>query len=269
MGQGSIGSMSPVLASFDAATGIGRLTLNRPDVLNALDVPMARAFHSAVDELTRTAGLRVIVIAGAGKVFAAGGDVPSFLAEGIDGASAVIEALLDSLNPAIVALRQHPAPVITAVRGVAAGAGLSLAISGDVVVADEKSRFVIAYDRIGASPDCGLTWFLPRRVGRGLAFQMMFVSRTLAAHEALSHGLIDHMVPASEFDQAVAELASTIASGPTSAFGAYKRLLDGGDGLIEQLEAERRSLIASTATSDFAEGVTAFTAKRTAKFVGT
>jgi len=115
--------MSLVLTEFDPASGIGRLTLNRPEVLNALDAPTARAFLAAVRQLTTTPGLRVIVLTGAGRAFAAGGDVASFLANGIEGAPAAINELLDALNPAIVALRQHPAPVITAVRGAAAGAG--------------------------------------------------------------------------------------------------------------------------------------------------
>lgn len=260
--------MSLVLTDFDAGTGVGRLTLNRPDVLNAIDVPMARAFNQAVLELTNREGLRVIVLTGSGKAFAAGGDVPAFMADGIDKASFVINELLDSLNPAIIALRAHPAPVITAIRGVAAGAGLSLAISGDFVIAEEGSRFIVAYDRIGASPDCGLTWFLPRRVGRGLAFQMMFNNRSLTAGEALEHGLIDRLTTEAAFDEALDETARGIASGPTFAYGAYKRLLDGELGLAEQLEAERSSLIAATASSDFAEGVTAFATRRAASFAG-
>ena len=258
--------MSLVLTDFDAATGLGRLTLNRPAVLNAIDVPMAQAFLHAVRELTSKPGLRVIVLTGAGKAFAAGGDVAAFVAGGIEGAAGVIHELLDSFNPAILALRQHPAPVITAVRGVAAGAGLSLAISGDLVIAEAASKFLVAYERIGASPDCGLTWFLPRRVGRGMAFQMMLESRELTAAEALTYGLVDRLAQDAEFDKIVNETALKVASGPTFAFGACKRLLDGG--LAEHLESERSSLTAATVSADFAEGVTAFTVKRVASFAG-
>ena len=260
--------MSLVLNEFDAATGIGRLTLNRPEVLNALDVATARAFLSAVRELTATPGLRAIVLSGAGRAFAAGGDVASFTANGMERAPGVIHELLDALNPAILALRQHRAPVITAIRGAAAGAGLSLAISGDLVVAEEGARFVIAYDRIGASPDCGMSWFLPRRIGRGMAFDMMLTGRSLTAAEALQAGLADRVAPAGGLDGMVDELARLVASGPTSAFGAYKRLLDGGLDLAGHLEAERDSFIAATATADFAEGVDAFIAKRKPVFSG-
>lgn len=260
--------MSLVLSEFDAVSGIGRLTLNRPEVLNALDAATARAFLTAVRELTAKPGLRVIVLSGAGRAFAAGGDVASFTANGIENAPDVIHDLLDALNPAIVALRRHPAPVITAVRGAAAGAGLSLALSGDLVVAEEGARFVIAYDRIGASPDCGLSWFLPRRVGRGVAFQMMLTGRSLTAADALATGLVDRVVSQTEFDAAIDELAALVASGPTRAFGKYKALLDRDVDLAEHLESERAAFIASTATADFAEGVAAFTAKRKPVFSG-
>lgn len=260
--------MALVLTEFDAATGIGRLTLNRPEVLNALDVATARALLAAVRQLTTTPGLRVIVLSGAGRAFAAGGDVASFTAGGPGTAPGVIHDLLDALNPAILALRQHPAPVITAVRGAAAGAGLSLAIAGDLVVAEERARFVIAYDRIGAPPDCGMSWFLPRRVGRGLAFEMMLTGRSLTAAEALAVRLVDRTAPEAGFDAAVNELAAKVASGPTQAFGQFKALLDGSLDLATHLEAERQGFIACTATADFAEGVAAFVEKRGAVFKG-
>lgn len=260
--------MPLVLNEFDAGTGIGRLTLNRPDVLNALDVPTARAFLDSVRDLTAKPGLRAIVLSGAGRAFAAGGDVASFTANGIETAPGVIHALLDALNPAILALRQHPAPVITAVRGAAAGAGLSLAIAGDLVVAEQSARLVVAYDRIGVSPDCGMSWFLPRRVGRGLAFEMMLTGRNLTAAEALAVRLVDKVAPEDQFDIAVNELATRVASGPTQAFGQYKGLLDGGFDLAGHLEAERQGFIACTSTADFAEGIDAFITKRKAIFQG-
>lgn len=260
--------MEPVLSDFDADTGIGRITLNRPEVLNALDVASAQAFLRAVRTLTTTPGLRAVVLAGAGRAFAAGGDVASFTANGIERAPEVIHALLDPLNTAVVALRRHQAPVITAVRGVAAGAGLSLALSGDLIVAESRARFVVAYDRVGAPPDCGLSWFLPRRVGRGLAFDMMLTGRSLSAAEALDCRLVDRVETAEAFDAAVDALARRVASGPTQAFGHYKALLDAGLGLADHLEAERHAFIATTRSEDFAEGVEAFTGKREPVFKG-
>lgn len=260
--------MSLVKTEFDSTTGIGQLVLNRPEVLNALDVPTAQAFLAAVRDLTAQPGLRLIVLTGAGRAFAAGGDVASFVADGIDHAPRVIHALLDALNPAILALRQHPAPVITAVRGAAAGAGLSLALSGDLILAEERARFVVAYDRIGAPPDCGMSWFLPRRVGRGRAFQMMLTGATLTAAEALSAGLIDQTAPADQFDAMVEDLVRRVAAGPTQAYGHYKALMDGALDLAGHLEAERQGFVACTATADFAEGVAAFVEKRAPQFSG-
>ncbi len=260
--------MSNVLSEFDAETGIGCLTLNRPEVLNALDVVTAQDLLRAVRGLTTTPGLRAVVLSGAGRAFAAGGDVDSFTANGIERAPEVIHALLDPLNTAIVALRQHPAPVITAVKGVAAGAGLSLALSGDLIVAEEGARFIVAYDRIGAPPDCGLSWFLPRRVGRGMAFEMMLTGRTLTAAEAMACRLVDRVEAGDDLDPAVTALAGRIAAGPTLAFGHYKALLDAELGLADHLEAERRAFITSTQTLDFAEGVSAFIDRRSPVFSG-
>lgn len=260
--------MTLVLVEFDPRTGVGKLILNRPEVLNAIDVPMARAFLAGVRDLTAQPGLRVIVLTGAGRAFAAGGDVAGFAERGLDRAGSVIHDLLDALNPAIVALRQASAPVITAVRGVAAGAGLSLALAGDLILSEEKARYLIAYDKIGASPDCGLSWFLPRRVGRGRALGMMLTGRVVSAPEALTWGLVDQVAPEAQFDATLTTLAEQIAAGPTRAFGAYKALLDGGLSLSDHLEAERRDFVAATYTEDFAEGVAAFMEKRSAAFRG-
>ncbi|MCA2013670.1 enoyl-CoA hydratase/isomerase family protein [Pararhodobacter sp. CCB-MM2] len=260
--------MSNVLTDFDPATGIGRLTLNRPEVLNALDAATAQDFLTAVRALTTKPGLRCIVLTGAGRAFAAGGDVATFTANGIERAPEVIHALLDPLNTAIIALRQHPAPVITAVKGVAAGAGLSLALSGDLILAEEKARFVVAYDRVGAPPDCGMSWFLPRRVGRGMAFEMMLTGRVITAPEALACRLVDRTAHAEAFDTELEALALRVASGPTQAYGHFKALMDSDMGLAEHLEAERAAFIRTTATADFAEGVAAFTGKRDPKFQG-
>lgn len=261
-------SSAPVLCDLDTTTGIGTLTLNRPEVLNALDVPTARAFQAAVRGLTSAPGLRCIVLTGAGRAFAAGGDVASFTANGIDRSAEVIHDLLDPLNTAILALRQHPAPVITAVRGAAAGAGLALALAGDLVIAEDRARFVLAYDKIGAPPDCGLSWFLPRRVGRGMAFDLMLSGRSLTATEALACRMVDRVEPPEGFDAAVDAVAAQVAAGPTLAYGHFKALLDGGLGLADHLEAERRAFVATTRSADFAEGVAAFQARRAPAFTG-
>jgi len=249
--------------------GVARIEFNRPEVLNALDVALATAFRDAVETAAATPGIRCFLLAGAGRAFLAGGDVASFGAD--FGKSAdVVDALLDALHPAILALRSHDAPVVAAVRGVAAGAGLSLALNADYLLAEEAARFVVAYDKVGAAPDCGGTWFLPRRVGRGTAMRLMLLGEPLTAQAALGCGIADEIVAGADLDRRAAEIAARIASGPTRAYGNFKRLVDAAEGpsLAEHLEAERRAFRSATRTADFREGVTAFIEKRKPVFRG-
>lgn len=256
----------PVITAFDRVTGIGRLTFNRPDVLNAIDVPAARAFHDGVRNLVAEPGLRCIVLAGVGRAFVAGGDIAAFAAD----PAGVVDELLEALHPAILALRAVPAPVLAVVQGAAAGAGLSLALGADLVIAGDRARFVIAYDRVGASPDCGGTWFLPRKVGRARAFEMMLLGEVLDAEAARAAGIVSIVTPAAELEQRADALARRVAAGPTGAYGRFKHLVDDALAapLAQHLEAERAAFLASTATADFREGVAAFIAKREPLFKG-
>jgi 2-(1,2-epoxy-1,2-dihydrophenyl)acetyl-CoA isomerase len=156
------------------------------------------------------------------------------------------------------------------VQGAAAGAGLSLALASDYLLAGDKARFVIAYDRIGAPPDCGGTWFLPRKVGRGRAFAMMLLGPVLDANGALAAGIASEIVPQEELEARAEAVARKIASGPTAAFGRFKRLIDDALAapLSQHLENERAAFLASTGTADFSEGVSAFLAKREPEFKG-
>ena len=169
------------------AAGIVRLVLNRPDVLNALDVPLAEAFRDAVEDVARAGGVRAVIIAAEGRAFVAGGDVAAFGADFTRSAE-MVNALLDALHPALLHLRAIDAPVIAAVKGVAAGAGLSLVLNADLVIAEEGTRFVVAYDKVGSSPDCGGTWFLPRKVGRAKAAELMFLGEALDERLGIRHG---------------------------------------------------------------------------------
>ena len=256
----------PVIAAFDPVTGIGRLTFNRPEVLNAIDVPAALALRGGVQRLVAEPGLRCVVLAGAGRAFVAGGDIAAFAAE----PARVVDELLEALHPAILALRATPAPVLAVVQGAAAGAGLSLVLGADLVVAGDRARFVIAYDRVGASPDCGGTWFLPRKVGRARAFEMMLLGQVLDAEAARAMGIVSLVVPAAELERRADELAHRVAAGPTAAYGRFKRLVDDALAapLAQHLQAEREAFLASTATADFREGVAAFIAKREPVFKG-
>lgn len=257
----------PVLAEVDPETGIARISFNRPDVLNAINVATARAFLDAVRFVTADPTVRCIVLSGEGRAFVAGGDVAAF-AEDLPKASWVIDALLDAIHPAILALRSSSAPVVAAVRGVAAGAGLSLVLGADFVIATEDARFLVAYDKIGAAPDCGGTWFLPRRVGRARAFELMLLGTTLDAAAARDFGIVNEIVEMAGLDKRAREVAARITSGPTSAYGAFKALMDNDMPLAQHLEAERAAFIKSTRTADFQEGVSAFVDKRRPLFTG-
>lgn len=255
----------PVLVSIDRDTGIARITFNRPEVLNAIDVASATAFLEAARMVAADPAVRCILLSGQGRAFVAGGDIVSFGSKP-DQAASVVNALLDPLHPAILALRSAPAPVVAAVRGAAAGAGLSLALSADFVVASPDARFVVAYDKIGATPDCGGVWFLQRRVGRARAFEIMLLGSALDAATAREYGIVNEV--AEDVDARANEIAAKIASGPTRAYGAFKALMDTDMPLAQHLEAEREAFIKMTETADFREGVSAFLDKRKPQFRG-
>ncbi|SFE31437.1 2-(1,2-epoxy-1,2-dihydrophenyl)acetyl-CoA isomerase [Marinobacter sp. DSM 26671] len=260
---------SPVILQFDDNNGVATLTFNRPEALNAINVPMAEAFLEATRSLRDRQGLRCVVLTGAGRAFMAGGDVASMAGSHVQAREAV-NALLDALNPAILILRELNAPVIAGVRGFAAGAGLSLAMGADLIISDANARFMVAYDGIGTVPDCGGTWFLNRRIGAGRASQLMLLGQTLTAQEALAWGLINQVAVKGEFDETLDELTRKVAAGPSRAYAAFRRLSDEAFGadLSGHLEAERHAFLEAVGTSDFQEGVAAFLAKRPAQFRG-
>ncbi len=258
---------TPVLYTFDADKGVATLALNRPEVLNAIDVPTARAFGQAVNRAAAEKGLRCVLIKGAGKAFAAGGDVGAF-AENLDDARGLIDDLLDNLNPALVTLRAIDAPVVAAVRGPAAGAGFSIVLGADYVIASDNAVFQVAYGGIGGQPDCGGTAFLERRVGRLKAFELMLMNKRLDAAAALAYGVVTEAVADADLDARVAQVIETIAAGPTAAFGRFKRLMEQAPStpLAAQLEAERKAFLDAVLHAEFREGVTAFTQRRKPDF---
>ena len=261
--------MSLVTATRDVATGIATLCFNRSEVLNALDVPTARALRDAAMPLSDDPAVRCILLRGNGRAFVAGGDLAGF-AEDFDLAAAVVDDLLDALHPVIEMLATHDAPVIAAVHGAVAGAGLSLMAACDLVIAAEGTRFLMAYDRIGAAPDCGGTYFLPRVVGMRRAAELMLLSPTWTASEALAAGLVNRVVAAEQLDAEATVLATRIAQGPTQAYGAYKRLASEAFSrpLHDHLEAERAAFRQATRSADFRAGVQAFLSKKPAQFTG-
>jgi 2-(1,2-epoxy-1,2-dihydrophenyl)acetyl-CoA isomerase len=259
-------SEASVLTRFDPATGVARITLNRPASLNAIDQTMADGFGTAVREAVGRDGLRCLVVEGAGSAFAAGGDVTGFTDPAT--ASQVIDSILGPMHEAVLAIRRCPAPVVMLVRGVAAGAGFAVALCGDIVLAAEDAKFAVAYTRLGGTPDCGLTWSLPRRVGAAKALEMLIDGAVVDAASARQLGIATELLPAEGFEAAAAARIERIAAGPTRAFVACRALMQDEAELEAHLERERASFVAAAGTADFAEGVAAFLGRRKPAFKG-
>lgn len=251
------------------ADGIARIRFNRPQVLNALNEPMIRAFRDAAVKIAGDASVRVVVMSGEGRAFLAGGDVGRFHAAGAS-APDVVSDLIVPFHEAITVLNGLAAPVIASVKGAVAGGGLSVAMAADLVIAADDARFTMAYSRIGTSTDGSASWSLPRVVGLRKALELALLSDVIDAPEALRIGLINKVVPLAELEAQTDALAGRLAAGATEALGRIKALMRGSftTTLPEQLEAERAAFIACAGTSDFAEGAAAFVEKRAPVFTG-
>ena len=249
--------------------GIARLTLNRPDAANAIDRELAEGLARAAGSLADSRSARVVLLTGRGQRFCGGGDVRSFGEAGA-GLPDRLREIVDPLHDGIEALAQLDAPIIAAVQGSAAGAGLALVAMADLVLAAASTKFVMAYTAIGLNPDGGSTWFLPRVVGMRRAVELALTNRALTASEALEWGLVSRVVDDDALTSEAEELATALAAGPTRAFGVAKQLLRASLGatLPEQLAREGDELVAAGARHDAQEGVAAFVEKRAARFDG-
>jgi len=241
------------------------LTLNRPEALNALNATMRGELLAAVKAGGRDAGIRAIVITGAGRGFCAGADL-----RGGTGEREFRRVLSTEYNPLIQAIRGIPKPVVAAVNGVAAGAGVSLALAADLVVASAQARFVPAFNRIALVPDSGLTRTLVRALGRHRAFEILLGEREFTADDAHTCGLVAAVVPAEQLADVTRTLAARLAAGPTGAIGLTKRLVNKAENatLPESLDAEAALQEIAGRRGDHAEGVAAFAEKRDPEFDG-
>lgn len=245
---------------------IATLRFNRPAALNAIDVPMARAFLAAVETIAADASVRAVVLCGNGKGFMAGGDLATLRAAPVQGAIDI----LTPLNAALPLLAQMNAPVIAQVHGVAAGAGLSLMLLADYVLVAEGTRFNLAYINLGTSCDVGASWALPRMVGVRNALEIALLGDAFTAEDALRLGLVNRVLPAAELEAATTAMAERLAAGPTLAYGAMKRLMrESMDRTLpEQLAAEAQAFVHCAGTQDFQAGVDAFHARQVPQFTG-
>jgi 2-(1,2-epoxy-1,2-dihydrophenyl)acetyl-CoA isomerase len=242
------------------------IVLNRPDVLNALTTDMHKALAGALKE-ARANDVRAVVITGAGRGFCVGQDLNEFR----DATGDIAERLRASYHPNVLAIRALEKPVVAAVNGAAAGAGLSLACACDIRIASDAASFVPAFVNIGLVPDSGGTFFITRLLGPSRAFEWMTSGRPLTAAEARAWGLVSEVVEADALESHVAEFVGRLAAMPTRAIGMSKRLFDRAaqSSLEDQLELEAQLQSAATKTNDFREGVNAFLEKRKAEFTGT
>jgi 2-(1,2-epoxy-1,2-dihydrophenyl)acetyl-CoA isomerase len=254
--------MAEVEVTRDGA--VQTITLNRPDVLNAFNRALHKALRAALKEASDPE-VRAVVLTGAGRGFSAGQDLKEF-GETPD----ISDALRGSYHPNVLAIRALEKPVIAAVNGVCAGAGLSLACVCDFRIAADNASFVPGFIGIGLVPDAGGTYFLNRLLGASRAFEWMSSNRKLSAAEAQAWGLVSEVVAADALAARAAEVAATYAALPTRGIGMTKRLFDHAANatLEEQLELEAQLQAAATQTEDFQEGVAAFLEKRQPDFQG-
>ena len=247
---------------------VATLTLDRPESLNALTVPVKVALREALESIASDRAVRAVIITGAGRAFCAGQDLAE--RESPDAAPLDVE-VRDRYNPIIRAIRSMGQPVIAAVNGVAAGAGASLAFACDVRIAAEEARFVLAFGRIGLVPDSGATWFLPRLVGPAKAAELALVGDPLDAAEALRLGLVSKVVPGDGLLDEARAMASRLAEGAPLALALTKEALQRSStiDLDEALEGEAKLQGIAGASADHAEGLAAFKEKRPPRFSGT
>lgn len=257
--------MSYTTISARTAGGIATITLNRPQVMNALSSVMRQELLAAVR--TAQSEARVLVITGEGRAFCSGQDLTD--AGSID--TVDFERILsEEYEPLLTAIAESPIPTIAAVNGAAAGAGANLALACDVVIATESAVFLQAFTRIGLIPDAGGTWWLPRQIGLARAMGAALFAEPLTARQAADWGMIWEAVPDDAFAAHWNRRAAQLAAGPTTAYRGVKQAMraSSGNGLAEQLALEARLQGACGATQDFREGVAAFLGKRPARFTG-
>lgn len=257
--------------AYEFREGVAVVQMNRPDALNALSQQLSHdlreAFSKAIED-----NARAVILTGSGRAFCSGGDLREMHSIGQQEGriEAFLEAPLKALHEVILLIRETPIPFIAAVNGVCAGAGTNFALACDLVIAADNASFNEAFVRIGLSPDCGGSFFLPRAIGEKLAAEMFMTGETLTAERAAQIGMINRVVPADDLMNEALALAGKLAAGPTGSIGRIKRMLNAtfSNNLFAQLELEHQCQLESGRSPDFREGVSAFFEKRPPNFSG-
>ncbi|MCW5699531.1 MAG: enoyl-CoA hydratase/isomerase family protein [Rhodospirillales bacterium] len=254
---------------FEVIDHVAYVTLNRPDAVNAINLDLARELMQVSILCDQDPAVRAVLLTGAGKMFCAGGDLRAMAAFG-DNVSAGLKEMTLNLHGAMSHFACMSAPLIVAVNGAAAGAGMSLAIAGDFVIACKSASFVMAYTAAGLVPDGGSTYVMPRLIGTRRALELMITNRKLSAAEAADWGLINRVVEDDTLMDEAKALAQKLAQGPTRSFGEVKRLLKSSftTDLETQMEQEGRAISGIARTHDGREGIAAFLNKRKPVFTG-
>ncbi|MEN0049293.1 MAG: enoyl-CoA hydratase-related protein [Bacteroidota bacterium] len=253
---------------FDKQAGIATITLNRPKAYNSVTRELAFAFQTTLDECANDETIRVVVITGAGKAFCAGQDLVEVTTpEQMPGFQTILQ---EHFNPIINKIVQLEKPVLAAVNGVAAGAGASIALACDIIVAAETASFIQAFSKIGLIPDGGSTYTLPRIVGFQKALALAMLGDKVSAAEAEKMGMIYKFFQKEQFDDEVQNLAKRLAQMPTKGLSYIKKAFHQSlnNTLAAQLEVETNYQLLASETADYQEGVQAFLEKRKAVFIG-
>lgn len=257
----------------ERADGVVTITLNRPEVLNAINGDMAEELFHALATAERDNAVRCLVLRGTGDHFMAGGDLKRFHGE-LDRESEerrrFFERFVYHVHPIIQSMRRMPKPIVASVRGAAGGFGMSLLMACDLAIAADTSFYTMAYINIGTSPDGSSTYFLPRIVGLRRAMELALLGERFDAETARSLGLINRIVPEADLEKETAALAARLAGGPTQAYGNTKRLLNRSlqSSLDDQLQLEAEMFADCASSEDFVEGIRAFLEKRAPAFKG-
>ncbi len=257
-------------ASLELDGSVAVLSMNHPEVLNAVSPEMLQGLTAALDAIAASATrIRCVVLTGTGRAFSTGANLQGRADNGLmrRGAGQTLETLF---HPFMRRLRDLPCPLVTAVNGPAAGAGMSVALMGDLVLCARSAYFLQAFRRIGLVPDCGSTWLLPRLIGRARAIELSLLGERLPAETALAWGLVNRVFDDAALMAEARKLAHDLAAGPTVALGFIRRLYweSPENSYEQQLDLECRLQRQAGASEDFHEGVTAFLEKRPATFVG-